>query len=132
MSRKARIRTTSIFFIWILVCTVLLGAVEGAVIKESKNVEVDSYETVIIDCTYTHKYRNRVFHIDNGENEIIATAWGSNDEKTWEVMETTTISPEQSDTLVMGKNHYWYVKLTGKTTGFENSVVDACLYYHEA
>ncbi len=132
MFRKTRLRTISIIFLWILVCAVFVGAVEGAVIKQSENVVVNNTETEIIESTLTDRYRNRKFRIANGENEIIATVWGSNDDLTWEYWDSVIIDPEKSESMVMGINHFWYIKLTGRTTGPQTSIVDACLYYQTA
>ncbi len=132
MSRKTRLRTTSIIFLWILVCAVFVGVAEGQATRESLNIAVDENETEIIGSTLTDRYRNRRIRIENGENEIIATVWGSNDELTWEYWDSTTIDPWKTDSMVMGTNHYWYIKLTGRTTGPQTSIVDAYLYYHES
>ena len=132
MSRKTKLGMVSIFFVWIFVCVIFVGAVEAQAVKESLDVEVGNSETEIIDSTYTDKYRNRKFRIENGENVIIATAWGSNDQVTWEFWKSDTIDPYKTDTMVLGLNHYWYVKLTGRTTGDPDStsIVDAFLTYH--
>jgi hypothetical protein len=130
MSRKTRIRTTSIFFIWILVCAVFVGVAEGQAVRESLNVAVGENETEIIGSTLTDRYRNRRFRIENGETEIIATVWGSNDDQTWEYWDSITIGPGKTGSMVMGTNHFWYIKLTGKTISPQTSMVDAYLYYH--
>ena len=132
MSRKKRLRIVPIFFVWIFVCVIFVGAVEAQVTKESLDVVVGNSETEIIDSTYTDKWRNRRFRIENGENEIIATVWGSNDEVNWEFWESETIDPGKTDTMVLGSNHWWYVKLTGRTIGSPDttSIVDASLTYH--
>jgi hypothetical protein len=68
----------------------------------------------------------------NGQYEISVTVYGSNDLETWEVMTTETISIYDSKIIVLGKNHWWYVKLTGAITGGSgSSIVDAYLYYKE-
>ncbi len=132
MKRKTRLSMASIFLIWILVCMAYTGVAEGWATKERLYVVVGGSETEIIEPTLTNKQYNRKFFIENGENEIIATAWGSNDQWTWEIMETKTISPDQSGWLILGFNHWWHVKLTGKTTsGTQTSIVDATLYYRE-
>ena len=132
MKRKTRLSMASIFLIWILVCMAFTGAAEAWATKERLNVVVGGSETEIIGSTLTDKQYNRKFYIDNGENEIIATAWGSNDQQTWEVMETKTFSPRESGWLILGWNHWWHVKLTGRTnSGTLTSIVDATLYYRE-
>lgn len=100
--------------------------------KERNDVEVYSSETEIIESTLTDKWHNRKFHIDNGQHEIIYTIWGSNDDENWEFWETGTLDQYQSTVHVMGTNHYWYIKLTGRTTSLtdELSIVDASLTYH--
>ncbi|UCE75316.1 MAG: hypothetical protein JSV56_06345 [Methanomassiliicoccales archaeon] len=132
MSRKAKLGIVSIFFTWIFVCMVFVGVVEAQAVKERLDVEVASSETEIIESTYTDRYRNRRFRIENGENEIIATVWGSNGDENWEYWTSETIAPEKTDSIVLGVNHFWYVKLTGRTTGLptETSIVDASLIYH--
>lgn len=132
MYRKTKLRIVSIFFAWIFVCVIFVGAVEAQAVKEALDVEVSNSETEIIDSTYTDKWRNRRFRIENGENEIIVTAWGSNDEQNWEYWDSHIIDPDKTDTMVLGTNHWWYVKLTGKTTSstYAISIVDASLTYH--
>ncbi len=111
-------------------CVSVAGVVEGAEVLERNDVSVNSSETEIIESTYTDRYHNRIFHIDNRDNEIIVTVWGSNDEQSWEYWDGSTIDPMRSDVLVLGFNHYWYVKLTGRTTDGTTSIVDASLTYH--
>ncbi|UCE36396.1 MAG: hypothetical protein JSW00_12840 [Thermoplasmata archaeon] len=132
MFRKMGLRMGSIFFAGIFLCVIIAGVVEAAEVKERNDVEVASSETEIIEGTYTHKWHNRIFRINNGEHQIIATVWGSNDEQTWEYFDSSTIDPGKSDTMVMGLNHFWYVKLTGRTTDVHAtpSIVDASLTYH--
>ena len=131
MLRTTKLGIASIFLIWILVTLAFAGVAEDWAIKESLDVTVYNTETEIIDSTLTDKKYNRKFLIDNKENEIVVTAWGSNDEVDWEVMATKTISTVTPEWLILGKNHYWYVKLTGRTTGIPEttSTVDAYLYY---
>lgn len=133
MLRKTKLGMASIFLIGILVALAFAGAAEEWTIKESLDVTVYVTETEIIDSTLTNKKYNRKFEISNGEYEIFVTAWGSNDEVTWEVMDTKTISAENTDWLILGQNHFWYIKLTGKTTGSPDlqSTVDADLFYRE-
>lgn len=132
MFRKTKLRMVSIFFAWIFVCAIFVGVVEGATSIERNDVVVSSSETEIIESTYTDKWHNRIFHIDNGEYEIIATIWGSNDNQNWVYWDSATIDPEKSEPMVLGMNHWWYVKLTGRTTGDPDttSTVDASLTYH--
>jgi spermidine/putrescine-binding protein len=131
MLRKTKLGMASIFLIGILVALAFAGAAEEWTIKESLDVTVYNTETEIMDPTHTDKKFNRKFEIHNGENEIVVTAWGSNDEVNWEVMATKTISPNNGEWLILGQNHFWNVKLTGRTTGpiDGTSVVDAYLYY---
>ena len=133
MIRKIKLGIVSIFLIWMLVSLAFGGAAEEWTIKESLNVTVYNTETEIMDSTLTDKKYNRRFDIHNGANEITVTGWGSNDEVDWEVMGTKTISAETTEWLILGHNHYWYVKLTGKTIGSQDplSTVDAFLYYRE-
>jgi hypothetical protein len=110
---------------------VFAGVVEGAVMKEVFDVSVESSETEIIESTYTDKWRNRVFRIDNGGQEITVTAWGSNDNENWEYWDSITIDSDKSDKIILGINHWWYAKITGKTTQpASTSIVDAQLTYH--
>ncbi|UCG68010.1 MAG: hypothetical protein JSV09_09215 [Thermoplasmata archaeon] len=132
MFRKSKKMIVTIFLVWIFICVIFIGAVEAQVVKESLDVEVGNSETEIIGSTYTDKWRNRRFRIENGENEIIATAWGSNDEKTWEFWKSETIDPGKTETMVLGTNHWWYVKLTGRITDPSGivSIVDSSLTYY--
>ena len=60
--------------------------------KSNLNVEVRYAETQIIESTVTVTSEDRIFGVGNkGENEIIATAWGSNDDQNWEEVESKTI-----------------------------------------
>jgi hypothetical protein len=131
MLSRRKIGIVSIFLVWMLVSLAFGGAAEDWAVKESLDVTVTSTETEIMDSTLTDKKYNRKFEIHNGENEMEATAWGSNDEVNWEVMDTKTISAETTEWLILGHNHYWYVKLTGKTTGpiDVTSGVDIYFYY---
>ena len=131
MFRKAKLKIASIFLVWIFVCLVFGAVAEEWAVKESLNVTVGDSETEIMESTLTDKKFNRKFDIYNGENEIIATAWGSNDQVTWEAMCTITLSPYENNWLILGHNHWWYVKLTGRTTNPPNTIciVDAYLYY---
>ena len=132
MEKKTRLRMVSIFFALILSSAVFAGIVEGAQVKERLDVSVNSSETEIIESTFTDKWRNRLFHIENGENEIIATIWGSNDNENWDYWDSTTIGSDDNDNMILGRNHYWYVKLTGRTTSVIGvSIVDATLNYHD-
>ena len=108
------------------------GVAEAWTVKERFDVVVGDSETEIIEPTLTNKKFNRKFFIENGENEIIVTVWGSNDEQTWELWRSEPIDPEETDTMILGPNHFWHVKLTGRTTaGAQTSIVDAALYYRE-
>jgi hypothetical protein len=70
--------------------------------------------------------------VGNGEKEIIATAWGSDDGQNWNKEESKTIPSDNYEVLVVGNNHFPRVKLTGRTTmSSETSVVDAHLIYPE-
>ncbi len=69
----------------------------------------------------------------NGEKEIIATIWGSDDGQNWNEEESKTIPPGNYNTLVVGNHHFPKVKLTGRTTTpGETSTVDAYLTYIES
>lgn len=132
MYNKIGLRAGSLIFVGIILCTLIGGAVEAAEVKERNDVDVDSNETEIIDSTYTDKWRNRKFHIENGQYGIIYTIWGSNDDGNWEYWDSGTLDPYQSTVHVMGTNHFWYIKLTGRTTAQSetSSEVDASLTYH--
>lgn len=133
MKRKFKLKIGSIILFGIFFCAIFAGIVEAMTVKEVEDVTVYDIETEIIDSTYTDKWRNRIFKIENGENEITATVWGSNDDENWEYWDSITVDEDDTDTLVMGRNHYWYVKLTGKT--YQEplmSIVDASLAYHTA
>jgi hypothetical protein len=85
------------------------------------NVEVGDQDTVIIDSTET---------ATNGENEIIAKVWGSNDNQNWEEVDNKPIPPQGYENIIMGHNHFFYVKLTGKTSSVgKTSVVDGYFTY---
>lgn len=131
MLHRIKLGIASVLLVWMLVSLAFGGMAEDWVIKESLDVTVTSTETEIMESTLTDKKYNRKFYVENGDNEIVITAWGSNDEADWEFMATKIISTKTPEWLILGQNHYWYVKLTGKTTGQpgETSVVDAYLYY---
>lgn len=130
MSRKGRLRIAAIIFAGIFLCAIFSGVVEGAKVTV-EHVEVTSSDTEIIPPTYTDKWHNRIFHIENGEHQIIVTVWGSNDNQDWEYWDSEVINPEKTENIVMGVNHYWHVKLTGKTVEDQStpSMVDASLTY---
>jgi hypothetical protein len=132
MKGKLNPKLGSVILLGIFLCVIFAGVVEAAEVKERNNVEVAYTETEIIESTYTDKWRNRIFRIENGANEITATVWGSNDEETWEYWDSTTIDAYDNDNMVMGRNHWWYIKLTGHTNEDPLiSIVDASLAYHE-
>jgi hypothetical protein len=94
------------------------------------NVEVGDQDTVIIDSTETATNEDRIFGIGNGENEIIAKVWGSNDNQNWEEVDNKPIPPQGYENIIMGHNHFFYVKLTGKTSSVgKTSVVDGYFTY---
>ncbi len=100
------------------------------VTKTHLGVEVGETETEIIGSTETSTNEDRIFSVGNGEKEIIATAWGCDDNQNWEKERSETIPPGGYKILVVGINHYPYVKLTGRTTTpNEISIVDAYLNY---
>jgi hypothetical protein len=100
--------------------------------KSRIGVEVKDTETEIIESTHTSKETDRKFGVGNGEKEITATAWGSDDNQNWEIEESKTIPPYGYKTLVVGNNHLPYVKLSGKTTNVgDTCIVDAYLNYNE-
>jgi len=101
--------------------------------KSRLNIEVRDTETEIIESTDTSTSEDRIFGVGNGEKEIIATAWGSNDNQNWEEVESKTIPPRNYKILVVGMNHLPRVKLTGRTiTPEEIGKVDAYLNYPES
>jgi hypothetical protein len=106
--------------------------ISPAEVKERNDVMVISSETEIIESTLTDKWHNRLFQIYNGQYEIKYTIWGSNDNENWEFWDSGTLDPYQNTVHVMGINHFWYIKLTGKTiaTHIIPSIVDASLTYH--
>lgn len=98
--------------------------------KSNLNVEVGDIETELIESTLTSTDENRTFGVGNGEKEIKATTWGSNDNQNWEEEESKTIAPRDYETLIVGINHFPRVKLTGRTTTpDETSILDAYLTY---
>jgi hypothetical protein len=100
--------------------------------KSRLNVEVKDSETEVIESTYTSTSEERNFGVGNGEKEIIATVWGSDDNQTWDEEDSKTIAPSNYDTLTAGTSHYPYVKLTCRTTtSGEISIVDGYLTYPE-
>ncbi len=95
-------------------------------------VEVRATETEIIESTLTSTSEDRIFGVGNGEKEIIATVWGSDDGQDWNEEESKTIPPRVYEILILGLNHYPRVKLTGRTTTpGETSIVDTYLTYPE-
>jgi hypothetical protein len=100
--------------------------------KSILGVEVGDAETEIMDSTETSTSEDRKFSVGNGEKEIIATAWGSDDNQNWEEADSATIPPSGYKVLVLGPNHLPHVKLTGRTINSdETSVVDTYLTYPE-
>lgn len=100
--------------------------------KSRTNVNVVDTETEIIESTNTNKSEERRFAIGNGEEEIIATLWGSNDNQSWEEVESKTIISNGYEIIILGPNHFWHVKLTGKTTSpGKSSIIDGYLTYTE-
>jgi len=99
-------------------------------IKTALNVEVGYNETEIIEPTDTDKNKKRIFNIENGEKQIIATAWGLDEEQVWQIEVTKTIPPNENDVLSVGPTHAPKVKLTGRTTSSnDTSIVNATLTY---
>lgn len=98
--------------------------------KSALDVEVRDTEIEIIESTPTSTNEDRIFGVGNGENEIIATAWGSDDNQNWNEEVKKIISPRGYEILIVGINHYPFVKLTGRTTTPDKtSIVDAYLTY---
>lgn len=101
-------------------------------IKTVSNIEVGYDETKIIESTDTDKNQTRTFNLENGEKDIIATAWGLDERQIWKVEDSRTISSHDKGVLIVGPNHAPKVKLTGRTTSTDDtSVVDATLTYPE-
>lgn len=102
------------------------------VTKSRLNVEVRDAETEIIESTMTDKSKERKFSVGNGDDEIIATSWGSDDNQNWEEVESVPIAPSGYVTMILGPSHWWHVKLTSKTTASGViSIVDGYLTYTE-
>ena len=100
--------------------------------KSSLNVEVGDSETEIIESTHTSTESDRTFGVGNGDKEIIATAWGSDDEENWFKEESKTVAAHAYKILIVGLHHYPYVKLTGRTTtSGQTSIIDGYLTYEE-
>ncbi len=98
--------------------------------KSALGVEVGDTEMEIIESTETVTSEERRFGVGNGEKEIIATAWGSEDDQNWEEIESKTVAPHSYETIMGGISHHSYVKLTGRTTTpDETSIADAYLTY---
>ena len=96
--------------------------------KSVSNIEVRTTETEIMDPTMVDSKANKRFTVDNGENEIIATAWGSKNGIDWIQKDEKTIGSNENGILVVGPNHCINVKLTGRTTAQTAiSSVDATL-----
>ncbi|UCG69434.1 MAG: hypothetical protein JSV09_16975 [Thermoplasmata archaeon] len=94
------------------------------------NVEVGDTETEIIESTATVTSEERIFGVGNGDKEITATAWGLNDEGIWVVIESKIVTPKAYEKIILGINHYFHVKLTGRTNvSGEISFVDGFLTY---
>lgn len=102
------------------------------VTKSRLSMSVVQTETEIIESTRTVTSEERRFGVGNGDNEIIATAWGSDDNQNWEEIESKTVEPHAYVILIAGPSHWWNLKLTGRTTnsGIPSSV-DAYLVYTE-
>ncbi len=95
-------------------------------------VEVGSMETEIIEPTHTNKNEDRIFRIGNGETEIQATVWGSDDNQNWSEERSETVAPYEYKIMVVGPHHAPYVKLTGKVTSVTGTGnVDGFLTYSE-
>ncbi|UCE73245.1 MAG: hypothetical protein JSV56_09435 [Methanomassiliicoccales archaeon] len=100
--------------------------------KSNLGVEVSYVETEIIESTETVKNEERRFGVGNGDKEIIAEVWGSDDNQTWEKDDSKTIDPGDYATLRSGPSHHPFVKLTGRTTvSGEMGIVDGYLIYNE-
>jgi hypothetical protein len=103
------------------------------VVKSNLDVEVGDTETEIIEPTQTYTGENRTFGVGNGDKEIIAMAWGSEDNRNWVEEDSKTIAPEEYKVLVVGPTHVPWVKLTARaTTPVEPSIVDGYLTYSVA
>jgi hypothetical protein len=101
-------------------------------VKSSENVEVNNTETEIIEPTDTDKNENRTFSVENGDKQIIASAWGLDDNQTWQVEDSKPILPNDTGILVVGPTHMPRVKLTARTTMVTDiSIVSATLTYSE-
>lgn len=99
-------------------------------IKSYLNVNVSDMETELISSTETNTLQERIFSIGNGDKEISVTAWGSNPGTDWEEIKTNTIGAQGYERIVIMKNHYINIKLTGKTTNpGDISEVDAYFNY---
>ena len=93
-------------------------------------VNVREMETELIGSTETNTHESRVFSVGNGEKKIEVKAWGSNPGEDWREIETRTIDSGEYGTIVLGGNHYFYCKLTGKTLNpGDTSIVDAFFTY---
>jgi hypothetical protein len=102
-------------------------------VKSNLNVEITGVETEIIEPTQTYTGENRSFGVGNRDKEIIATAWGSDDNENWEEEDSATITPEKYKGLVVGPSHNPWIKLTARTTtSTETSIVDGYLTYTPA
>ncbi len=100
------------------------------VVKSNLDVEVGDTETEIIESTQTFTGEDRTFGVGNGSKEIIATAWGSEDNVNWVEEDSKIIAPEEYKVLVVGPSHNPRVKLTARTTTpVEPSIVDGYLTY---
>lgn len=100
--------------------------------KSRIDVEVKDSETEIIESTATVTSEERRFCVGNKDRAITITAWGSNDNQNWDEVQSKNIGPNTYDTIILGPNHYWHVKLTGKTTSTgKTGAVDAFLIYTE-
>ncbi len=99
-------------------------------VKSNLNIEVTDTETEIIESTQTFTGENRTFGVGNKTNEIIATAWGSEDNQNWMEEDSKIIAPKEYKVLVVGPTHNPRVKLTARTTTTgETSTVDGYLSY---
>jgi hypothetical protein len=100
--------------------------------KSVTDVEVSDTETEIIESTETNKNDNRTFTVQNGEKQIVVTAWGLDDNQIWQIEDTQVIAPRESNVLIVGPSHAPRVKLTGRTvTQSDISIVDATLIWSD-
>jgi hypothetical protein len=98
--------------------------------KSRDNVEVGYAETEVIESTATDTHQLRKFDVTNGDKEIMAIVYRSDDNVNWIPREQKNISANSTDIIELDINHNVYIKLMSKTISIgDTSIVDATFTY---